>query len=73
LPWYIWSAVFWAACGLLGYLKIDLSAKVITVLLLLELCVVAIFDLTIVAEGGGSSGLASPTWTVPPQPTRSGT
>lgn len=59
LPWYVWSAVFWAACGVLGYLKIDLSAKITTLLLFLELCVVAILDVAIVAKGGGPSGLSA--------------
>ena len=59
LPWYVWSAVFWAACALLGYLKIDLSAKVTAVLLFLELLVVAIFDIAVVAKGGGPSGLSA--------------
>lgn len=73
LSWHAWSAVFWAACVVIGYLKIDLSAMITTALLFLELFVVAIFDVAVVAKGGGPSGIASPTWTVPPHYKRSGT
>jgi amino acid transporter len=58
-PWYVWSAVFWVATAVLGYLRVDLSAKVMGVLLSLELLVVAVFDISVVARGGGASGFSA--------------
>ncbi|WP_459985468.1 APC family permease [Nocardioides sp. AN3] len=57
-PWYVWGAVFWLLTAILGYLKIDLSAKLTTILLFCELVVVAIFDLGVVIHGGGPHGLS---------------
>lgn len=44
IPWWGAALVFWAVVGLLGVLRIDLSAKVITVLVLLEFLVVIVAD-----------------------------
>jgi amino acid transporter len=57
-PWYLWGAVFWAVAAIFGYLRIDLSAKITTVLLFCELVVVAIYDAGVVIAGGGPGGLS---------------
>ncbi|RNM12035.1 APC family permease [Nocardioides pocheonensis] len=57
-PWWIWGAVFWAVAGILGYLRIDVSARITAGLLFLELIVVAVYDLG-VSGRGGASGLSS--------------
>jgi amino acid transporter len=57
-PWYVWAGVFWAVAGVLAYMRIDLSAKVTTILLFLELVVLAIYDFGIVGQGGGPSGFS---------------
>lgn len=44
IPWWGAALIFWAVVGLLGILRIDLSAKVITVLVLLEFLVVVVAD-----------------------------
>lgn len=58
-PWYVWAAVFWAATAVLGYFRIDLSAKVMTVVLAAEMAVVAVYDLGVLGHGGGPSDLSA--------------
>jgi amino acid transporter len=58
-PWYVWAAVFWAATAVLGYFRVDVSAKVMTVVLALELAVVAVYDLGVLVHGGGPAGLSA--------------
>jgi amino acid transporter len=58
-PWYVWAAVFWAGTAVLAYFRIDVSAKVMTVVLALELAVVAVYDFGVVAHGGGPAGLSA--------------
>lgn len=41
LDWWIWALVAWAVVGMLGVLQLDLSGTVLTVLLVLELLVLA--------------------------------
>ncbi|MCM0621065.1 APC family permease [Nocardioides bruguierae] len=60
LPWPVWSLLVLAVVGVLGYRHIDLSGKVLGVLLVAEVAVVLVMDVVIVARGGGSSeGLAT--------------
>ncbi|MFC8511743.1 APC family permease [Streptomyces sp. NPDC057257] len=58
-PWYVWAGVFWVVAAVMGYLRIDLSAKLTTILLFLELVVIAIYDFGVVGHGGGPSGLSA--------------
>jgi amino acid transporter len=52
LAWWAWCLVGGGIIGLLGVLQIDLNARVLAVLLILEVLVVAIFDFAIVADPG---------------------
>ncbi|QRI63141.1 APC family permease [Shinella sp. PSBB067] len=54
LPWYLWSFIAIALVGILGYRQVDLSAKVMIVLVLLEYLVVLLVDFAILAKGGAS-------------------
>ena len=54
LPWWVWSLIALAIVGLLGYRQIDLSAKVLAVLVILEYAAVVILDLAIVGKGGAA-------------------
>lgn len=51
-PWWIWALIGWALVGIFGYLKIDLSAKVLAVLVAAEYLIVVILDFTIISNGG---------------------
>jgi amino acid transporter len=52
LPWWVWCFVGIALVGVLGYRRVDLSAKILTVLVLLEYVVVLIVDAAILLKGG---------------------
>ena len=52
LPWYVWSFVAWAAAGVLAYLDIDLSAKVLGVFMVLEVLVLLVVSFAILLQGG---------------------
>src|SRR4051794_20413554 len=52
LEWYWWCVIAGGVIGMLGVLQIDLNARVLAVLLILEVIVVALFDFAIVADPG---------------------
>ncbi|GAA3378209.1 APC family permease [Streptomyces sannanensis] len=52
LAWWIPALAAVAAVGALGWLKIDLNARVLGVLLLIECVLVVVFDIAAVAEPG---------------------
>lgn len=58
LPWWIWAVATIAVVAILGYRKIELSAKVLGIALVLEIAVVLVTDAAIVLAGGyeGISG-----------------
>lgn len=56
--WY-WYALFcWLAVGMLGYLNVELSAKVLTWVMVAEVIVCLLFAFGVL-QGGGESGIAS--------------
>lgn len=62
LPWWVWTFIGIAIVGVLGYRRVDLSAKVLTVLVILEYLVVLVIDVAIIAKGG-DSGLTMTSFT----------
>lgn len=52
LPWWIYSLIAIALVGILGYRQVDLSAKVMVVLVGLEYLIVLIVDFAILGAGG---------------------
>ncbi|GAA1834439.1 hypothetical protein GCM10009836_10830 [Pseudonocardia ailaonensis] len=61
LPWWVWSLVVLAIVGVLGYRHIELSGKVLGVLLLAEVAIVLVFDAFVVGQGQHlSTALFSP-------------
>ena len=63
LPWWLFAAVAFAVTTFLGYRNIELSSKVLGVLLSAEIAIVVILDLVIVARGGDhglSTGIVNP-------------
>lgn len=59
LPWYVWGAVFWLGTAVLGYLKVELSAKVLAVFLFCEVAIVVIYNIAVFAQGGaGHAGIS---------------
>jgi amino acid transporter len=58
LPWWLWAAVGLAMISFLGYRNVELSGKVLGVLLVAEVSIVLALNLWIVAHGGGPEGLS---------------
>ena len=56
LDWYTWVFIAIAVIGALGWLRVDLNAKVLAIFLTLEIIVVVIFDL-VVAGNPGPAGI----------------
>lgn len=55
-PWLLWTAFWVAVIGALGYRDINLSAKVLGVVLVIEIVVVVVIDIAIIL-GGGADGI----------------
>jgi len=63
LPWWLFAAVAFAVTTFLGYRNIELSSRVLAVLLSAEIAIVAVLDLVIVVQGGDhglSNGVVNP-------------
>jgi amino acid transporter len=52
LAWWAWCLIGAGVIGALGVLQVDLNARVLAVLLVLEVLVVALFDFAILADPG---------------------
>ena len=50
--WYTWCFIAIAVIGVLGWLRVDLNAKVLALFLTLEIIVVAVFDLVVATDPG---------------------
>jgi amino acid transporter len=59
LPWWLWTAAVLVVAGVLGYRHIELSSKVLGVLLVAEVGIVLVLDAAVVVRGGGPEGLSS--------------
>jgi amino acid transporter len=63
LPWWLFAAVAFVVTTYLGYRNIELSSRVLAVLLTAEIAIVAVLDLVIVMRGGDhglSTGIVNP-------------
>jgi amino acid transporter len=52
IPWWVWSAVMLAVAWTLSYFNVELSAKVLATVLVIEVVAVTIFDVVVIANGG---------------------
>jgi amino acid transporter len=59
IPWYLWAVVVMAIVAVLGYRHIELSGKVLGVLLLCEVGIVMVIDAAVIVRGGGDSGFST--------------
>jgi amino acid transporter len=55
LPWWLWGSLFFLIAGILGYLRVELSAKVLTFVLALELIVIVVYDVLVAVTQGVSA------------------
>ena len=59
IPWWVWTFVVLGVTALLGYRHIELSSKVLGVLLVAEIAIVLIMDAGIIGHGGGPEGFST--------------
>ncbi|MDR7159880.1 APC family permease [Arthrobacter sp. BE255] len=59
-PWWVWSFAALALVGVLGYFHIELSAKVLSVVMVLEVVVVMTFNVATLSKGGAEGLSAAP-------------
>jgi amino acid transporter len=59
--WYSWVFIAIAVIGILGWLRVDLNAKVLALFLTLEIIVVLVFDLVVAADPG-PQGIVFDAW-----------
>jgi amino acid transporter len=57
--WYTWVFIAIAVIGILGWLRVDLNAKVLAIFLTAEILVVAVFDLVVLGDPLPGGGLSS--------------
>jgi amino acid transporter len=52
LPWWLYSLALVVIVGVFGYFRIDLSARVLSVVMVLEIVIVLVFNVAVGADGG---------------------
>lgn len=60
IPWWACTAAGWVIITVLGHFQIELSAKVLGTVMVLEIILVAIFNVFVLAKGGDSGLSAAP-------------
>ncbi|MFG1948164.1 APC family permease [Nonomuraea sp. NPDC048826] len=58
LPWWAWALIAWALVTGLSVLSVDVGAKVLGVLMILEVLSLAVVAAAVLLSGGGPDGLA---------------
>lgn len=58
-PWYVYALLCWFAVAIMGYLHIELSAKILTWVMVAEIIICIIFALGVLSNGGDSSVTAA--------------
>lgn len=57
LSWWAWCLVAWAVVGVLSILQVDIGAKVLGVLMGVEILSLAVTAVAVIVQGGGPDGL----------------
>jgi len=57
LQWWVWTLLAWAVVLLLSAFSVDVGAKVLGVLMLLEVGSLALLSIAVFAQGGGPEGI----------------
>jgi len=57
LAWWVWVLIAWALVFILSWFSVDIGAKLLGVLLILELASLALVGLAVIFSGGGPEGL----------------
>lgn len=59
IPWYAYAVAIMVVVATLGYRHIDLSGKVLGVLLVCEVGIVLVIDAAVISGGGGDTGFST--------------
>ena len=59
IPWWVLAGIAFVITTFLGYRNIELSSRVLGVLLTAEIAIILVLDLVIVVRGGGDDGLST--------------
>lgn len=59
LPWWVYAAVCFAVVAVLGHFNVELSGRVLAVLLIAEVAIVLVLDAVVVFSGGGPEGFST--------------
>jgi amino acid transporter len=59
IPWWIYAALGLAVVSTLGYFRIELSGRVLAVLLIAEVIIVLVLDAVVIFSGGGPEGYST--------------
>jgi amino acid transporter len=57
LPWWAWALIAWALVLALAVLRVDVGAKVLGVLMIVEVASLAIVAVAVLGQGGGPDGI----------------
>lgn len=60
IPWWVYNIVLIAIVGVLGYFRIELSAKILTVAMCLEVVIIVIYDAVVMGQGGAEGWTSAP-------------
>lgn len=52
VPWWVYSGIIMAVTGVLSYFNVELSAKVLSIVLVVEVLFVVVFDIVVLGNGG---------------------
>jgi amino acid transporter len=54
-PWWVWAALVWLVIAVFGVLRVDISARLIAALLVVEIGVIVLFDVAAFTHPAGGS------------------
>lgn len=58
-PWWLWSIIAWAIISILCYFHIEVSAKILSVAMVLEVAIAMVLNVAVVLHGGGPDGFSA--------------
>lgn len=60
IKWWIYNVILIALVGVLGYFRITLSARILTIAMCLEVLIIAVYDAVILSSGGHEGYTSTP-------------
>lgn len=60
IPWWVYNIALIAVVGVLGYFRITLSAKILTVAMCFEVVIIVVYNAVVMGQGGAEGYTAAP-------------